>query len=126
MSVFYYISDLLISAEMTVGFLKSIHARCKMVLLHTHSKHSKSKVPVFPSVWLFLHLVHLHFFFFFFCQSICLHRLLIDCITCKSHSILPLRHCEKLQKVCWKNHLTFIQLNRTSLPLALIFLAGEE
>lgn len=64
--------------------------------------------------------------FFFFCQSICLHRLLIDCITCTSHSILPLRHCEKLQKVCWKNHLTFIQLNRTSLPLALIFLAGEE
>ena len=64
------------------------------------------------------------FYIFFFC--ICLHRLLIDCITCTSHSILPLRYCEKLQKVCWKNHLTFIQLNRTSLPLALISLAGEE
>lgn len=114
-----------LSAELTVGILKYIHARIvmqKMMMFHKNPKCSKKEVlnKVSRSHCLAT-FSHFSLIFFpplklFACTGFPLTLASLFCFTFKA--------LQKLQKLCWKNHLTFIQFNRTFLPLA--YLTAEE
>ena len=103
-----------------------------MILLHFNSKHSKSKKKkLFVQVQSFSLFGYIHSFFIW---STCTFYFSNYLPAPASHWLYYLwasfyftfEALQKLQKVCWKNHLTFILLNRTFVPLALISFSKSE